>query len=180
MKYFTDSRIILGVLVIAALIGGYFYYHNKYSIQLSNGDVLENITVRDIHGGKQSLYDIKDKLVLVHFWASWCGPCINEVPDLKEIYTQYHNCRFTNGDGFEILSYSLDFDSVKWRDAVAGLGMNWPYQVNDGLAFKSPIAQKLNISAIPTNILIDKNHTIIGVDLQPRELRKTLEKFKTN
>jgi thiol-disulfide isomerase/thioredoxin len=158
-------------------IGSYFYYSESYEIKVRNGETLDNITARGVNGEIVSLYDIKNKLVLVQFWASWCSPCVREIPELKRVYADYRTKSFKNADGFEIYAFSLDYDSVRWTAAVNGFGLPWQYNVSERMGFKAPTAQRLNVVSIPTNVLIDADHNIIGVDLQPDELEETLERF---
>jgi thiol-disulfide isomerase/thioredoxin len=178
MNYFKDARVLLAIFIVACAIGGYFYYSKNYKVNKSNGETLENIIAKGINGTDISLYDIKDKVILVQFWAPWCRPCIKETPGLVKLYNTFHSSSFSNGNGFEIFSFSLDQDSVRWKNAIAALNMNWDYHVNDELMFKSLTAKRLNVASIPTNILIDKDHTIIGVDLEPEEVEKILLRFK--
>lgn len=165
-------------VLLAMGIGSYFVYKQAYRIKVQQGNVFENIAAPGVHGDTLPLYGIRNKMVLVQFWASWCSPCIREIPHLKEVYGKYNKQTFRNADGFEIYAFSLDFDSVKWKNALVALDVPWPYNVNERLAFKSPTAQRLGVTSIPTNVLIDPEHNIVGVDLDPEDLEETLERFK--
>ena len=174
MKY----RNLLGALLIVAAVAGYLIYRSTLQINLSNGDKIENIVMNGPEGESFSLFDIQNKYIMVLFWASWCGPCVGEIPDLKEIYSEYKDQTIGTATGFEIYAISLNFDEQKWKTSLKGLGINWPYNVNDSKAFKSDVAQKYNVGSIPTNVLLNPQHEIVGVDLTPDQVRKTLNRFK--
>ena len=75
------------------------------------------------------------------------------------------------------MMFSLDFDTLKWNSAIERFELNELVHVNERAMFKSPTAQRLGINAIPTNVLIDPQHNVIGVDLDMQELEKTLKRF---
>ncbi len=138
---------------------------------------MDDVVMSGPKGEVLSLYSIENKFVLVQFWASWCGPCVKEIPELKVLYTEYKDQKIGVADGFEIYAVSLNYDEERWKNSLAGLGINWTYNVNDTLAFKSDIARKYNIGAIPTNVLLNPQHEIVGVDLSPEQIKKTLDRF---
>lgn len=166
------------LILFAAAIAGYMIYKSKMQINLSNGDTIDNIEMYGPDGELYSLYAIENRYVLVQFWASWCGPCVKEIPELKAIYEEYKDKKIGSADGFTIYAVSLNFDEEKWKNSLKGLGINWPYNVNDTKAFKSEVARKFNVNSIPTNVLINPKHEIVGVDLSPDQIRKTLERFR--
>jgi thiol-disulfide isomerase/thioredoxin len=97
----------------------------------------------------------KNKYILIDFWASWCGPCRKESPNLKELYKQF------NPKGFDIISVSLDSDKEKWMHAIQADSLNWTH-VSDLNYWKNNAALLYKVNAVPTKILIDKNGVIIG------------------
>lgn len=103
----------------------------------------------DLNGKEQSIKDYAGKVVLVDFWATWCGPCRAALPEVKEIYTKYHP------KGFEILAISFDKDKDTLKKFIAEESLPWP-QYFDGLAWENKIGAKYEISSIPTVWLIDK------------------------
>jgi len=176
-RYFSYKWVVPTV-ILAMGIGSYLYYSRDYRIKVEQGNQFENIVAPGINGEAVSLYGIKNKLVLVQFWASWCAPCMREMPELKAVYEAYNHRTFRNADGFEVFAYALDADTAKWKNALQRLEIPWAYNVNEGKSFRSNTAQRLGVSAIPTNVLIDPQHNIVGVDLDMDDLAKTLERFR--
>lgn len=121
---------------------------------------------------KFSDYVSKNKVVFLDFWASWCGPCMNEVPNLKAAYKKYHS------KGFEIVSVSLDEDPAEWKDALKNNNMDWVQLWNaDEDELEGSAAVKYSITAIPSTFLIDADGTIIGRNLRENELEDALEDY---
>ena len=122
--------------------------------------------------GKASLsqYVGKNKVVLLDFWASWCTPCMNELPNLKAAYKKFKS------KGFEIVSVSVDDGTEEWIKAVKDNNMNW-VQLWNGEDLESSAAAKYSITAIPTTFLIDADGTIIARNLRDQELEEALEDY---
>lgn len=116
---------------------------------------------------KLSDYVGKGKVVLVDFWASWCGPCRQEMPNLVDAYKMY------KGKNFEIVGVSLDQTDKDWKDAIKKLNITWP-QMSDLKFWNSEAAKLYAVSSIPHTILIDGQGTIIARGLQGEDLHKKL------
>ncbi|MCY7293497.1 MAG: TlpA family protein disulfide reductase [Ferruginibacter sp.] len=115
--------------------------------------------------GKQTLVeDYKGKIVLIDFWSSWCMPCRQQIPALKEIYKKYKN------KDFEIVGISLDKDKTAWLNAIKNDNQNWLQFCELKGWPQDKIARYLNIYSIPSNFLIDKNGIILGQDLSPEQI----------
>ena len=104
--------------------------------------------------GKQiNIAELKGKVVLIDFWAAWCGPCVQAMPDLIETYKQYHD------KGFEIIGISLDRTQKQFEDFIKENNMTWP-QYYDGLAWENKIAQRFGVKGIPHIVIIDKTGAV--------------------
>lgn len=119
---------------------------------------------------KLSEYAGKGNYVLVDFWASWCGPCRKEMPNLKKVYDSFHS------KGFEIVGVSLDNNKKSWTDAVENMQMTWP-QLSDLKAWKNSAAQLYYIKSIPATLLIGPDGKIVASNLRGQELEKKLEEI---
>lgn len=105
----------------------------------------------------------KNEYTLLDFWASWCGPCMGEVPYLKTVYETYHD------RGFEIFAVSYDNDAEAWKSAIAENGMNWIH-VSSLNGWESPTQAMYQVYSIPRNLLIDGEGYIIAENLRGEEL----------
>jgi thiol-disulfide isomerase/thioredoxin len=100
---------------------------------LRNGDIFPNLEITDIEGKPFDLSEIKDEIVLVDFWASWCAPCRKAHPELVTVYEQYNQGSFRGGEnGFRIISVSFDDKKPNWINAVKKDALPWPDQLGDG------------------------------------------------
>lgn len=134
------------------------------------GKKFADFELQTLSGGTKKLSDFagKGKVVLLDFWASWCGPCLKEMPNLVVAYDKYTD------KGFEVIGISLDEDEEDWRGAVEHLKISWP-QLSDLKGWKCKAAKLYAIQSIPYTVLIDGEGTIICRDLRGEELQKKLE-----
>lgn len=109
-----------------------------------------------VDGRQVDVAKLKGKVVLIDFWATWCGPCIAELPNLKKTYSKYHD------KGFEIVGISLDDSKDKLTDFVKKNEMPWP-QYFDGLRWKNEFAVEYDIQVIPAMWLIDKSGKLVDM-----------------
>ncbi|MFD2828287.1 redoxin domain-containing protein [Leeuwenhoekiella polynyae] len=121
----------------------------------------------DLEGKKIGLEDYKGKYVLVDFWASWCGPCRKENPNVLKAYNTYHD------KGLEILAISLDDKRDLWEKAIDKDGLPWEH-VSDLKGFKNQAAEDYSVSAIPQNFLIDPDGVIVATNLREEGLHQKL------
>lgn len=131
------------------------------------GNAATDFTQNDIAGKPVSLSSYKGNYVLLEFWASWCGPCRAENPNLLEAYKKY------KGHGFNILSVSLDDDASKWKKAVDKDALPWT-QVSDLKGWNNIAAVQYGVRGIPANFLIDPQGKIVKRDLRGEALNKAL------
>lgn len=120
---------------------------------------------------KLKLSDLRGKVVLLDFWASWCGPCRRENPAVVELYKKYKK------DGFTIMSVSLDTDKEKWKAAIIADKLTWTNHVSDLGGWKSKIATLYKVNSIPFTVLIDKDGKIIKLNLRGEALSSELQQI---
>ena len=136
------------------------------------GSVAPDFSAATPAGGTLALASFKGKIVLLDFWASWCGPCRAENPNMVKMYKAYHS------KGLEILSISLDEKKEKWLAAIEKDKLDWSH-VSDLGGWQSAIAKMYNVSSIPQTFLLDKDGKIIAKGLRGEDLEAKLkEVFK--
>ena len=132
------------------------------------GTVIPDFEQNDVNGNPVNIKSFRGKYVLVDFWASWCGPCRGENPNVVTAFKKYSSKNFT------VLGVSLDKSKDPWLQAIANDGLTWTH-VSDLKGWTNAVAQKFGINSIPQNFLIDPNGVIIGRNLRGPDLDAKLE-----
>lgn len=141
---------------------------SQLKAQIQQGYDAPDIALPSVNGDTIRLSSLKGKVVLLDFWASWCGPCRISNRRLVKLYPRYKE------KGFEIFSVSLDEDKSKWKNAIKRDKITW-LQVNDDGGWEAKTAIKWNINEIPTSFLVDRNGKLVAKDLEGRDLESELK-----
>ncbi|HLK27585.1 MAG TPA: TlpA disulfide reductase family protein [Puia sp.] len=136
--------------------------------QVKENDAAPEITLPGISGETINLSSYKGKVVLIDFWASWCGPCRRNNPHLVKFYKKYHP------KGLEILGVSLDNNQDAWKAAVKHDKLEW-IQLNDNKGWNATSANAYGVDAIPASFLIDKNGIIYSINKVGPELEEEVK-----
>jgi len=131
------------------------------------GDQYSNVVMNDKNGNPKELSKLLGEVTLLEFWASWCGPCRKENPDLVKIYEKYKT------KGFQIVAISLDKDKEKWQSAIEKDGLSWS-NFCDFEVWESKAALMYGVYAVPENFLIDKNGKIVARNIRGEKLNEKL------
>lgn len=130
-----------------------------------------DFALQTVDGEKLKLSDLQGKYVLIDFWASWCGPCRRENPNLVKLYKKFRKKDFT------ILSVSLDNNADAWKKAINKDGLLWPNHVSDLLGWESPLTKIYKFNEIPYTVLVNKEGKIIAKNLRGKQLENKLSEI---
>ncbi len=160
-----------------ALIGQYpnedFVKHldSRLKSVILPGTEAPDIELPDPEGKLRKLSDLRGKVVLIDFWASWCRPCRAENPNVVRIYNMYHE------RGFEVFSVSLDKDRSAWLKAIADDHLTWPNHVSDLRGWSSAGGKLYGISSIPSTVLVGPDGKILARNLRGQQLEQKLQEI---
>ena len=117
-----------------------------------------------------ALSSLRGKIVMIDFWASWCGPCRKENPNVINVYKKFH------AKGFDIIGVSLDDNAEKWHDAIVKDGLPW-HHVSELKGWDSEVAKVYGVDAIPFTVLLDKEGKILAKGLRSKNLEEKLNEI---
>jgi peroxiredoxin len=126
---------------------------------LKPGAAFPEFAAKDLAGAPISVAKFRGKVVLIDFWATWCGPCVEELPNVLAAYAKYHD------KGFEIVGVSLDHEESALKAFLTERKMTWP-QIYDGKGWRSELAQKYYVNSIPATYLLDRDGKIVAKNLR--------------
>lgn len=135
---------------------------------ITDGPPAPDFTLTDVNGNSVSLSSFKGKTVLLDFWGTWCGPCVQFIPKLKAIYDEY------GGNDFEIVSVANETGSAKWEKMIADKGMNWTNLIDDN----EKVVTLYKIQSYPTLMIVDKNGKIVSEKTYESEIIDYLKNNK--
>ena len=154
-----------------AIVKDRWNYMNSPASKVAIGAIAPELEFPDPEGKMRKLSDLRGKVVLVDFWASWCGPCRRENPNVTNIYSKYHD------KGFEVFSVSLDSDAASWKRAIEADKLVWPNHVSDLKKWQSKAAAIYGVSSIPSTFLLDKEGRIVQRNLRGADLERAVKQL---
>lgn len=166
------------IIILAGILYSFLSYPTPVpGTGINIGDTAPEISLKDPNGRTLKLSSLRGRYVLIDFWASWCGPCRRENPNVVKAYKKYSQATFKTGKGFEVFSVSLDNNASKWQAAIKKDNLSWKYHVSDLKGWNSSAASKYRVSSIPQSFLIDPQGKIIAKNLRGMKLHLELDKY---
>ncbi|MEP6646089.1 MAG: TlpA disulfide reductase family protein [Saprospiraceae bacterium] len=167
----------ISLLLVIGYYAGRAYFLKPHLVQ---GQKASDITAQLADGTLFTLSDLKGKYVLLDFWGTWCGPCLQSHPALVQLYNQFHGKAFKDASDFEIVSVAVEASDRNWIQVIKTDGLRWPYHILASHLFESPVVKAYNVKQLPTKFLLNPEGIIIGVDPSMSQITKVLQSRLTN
>lgn len=177
MKALTAALALCSLVIVGTAFKPDQKAAAKPKIGTNIGDRAPELAFANPDGKVMKLSELKGKYVLIDFWASWCGPCRMENPNVVRAFEKYSKAKFKSGKGFAIFNVSLDKNKDAWKNAIVKDKLSWPYHVSDLAGWESQGAALYGVHSIPASFLIDPDGIIVGRNLRGPALDKELDKY---
>ena len=151
------------VVTVALVLTGFMV-----NAQVKIDQIAPEISLPGVNDSPVKLSSFKGKVVLIDFWASWCGPCRASIPSVIKLYDKY------KAKGFEVFGVSIDSKKKDWLKAIAQDKITYP-QVNDKAGWYSKTTEVYGVNAIPNTFLLDKTGKIVAIDLEGEQLENKVK-----
>ena len=155
------------ILFVSMLMAGTLVMAQQPAV----GETVQDISLLDPKGKTVTLSSLKGKVILIDFWASWCGPCRRSNTELASLYKKYRD------KGFEIYAISIDDSKDDWKTAIAEDRTQWIHVIESA---KQKLSAKWNVEYIPTSFLLDKEGKVVAVDPSKSKIEAYLKRNLVN